>query len=939
MRILAVAAVLFATGGEPRTPDEPQGRTFAVRCHKLYVGDGVVLDDATMIVVDGRIQAVGAGPRTPALPKGIPVLDASDKILMPGIVLADTDLSGHADGNYNVTPDFVAIDGFDFVRTHGRSLSGGVTTAYLSPGRGRLISGQGSVVKLHGDDLLQRVLAEHACLRVNMGPSSTKAPVVFEPTPTPTSDNPLVPARQQYPTARISVLPVLRKMFNDAKAADPRDDPGLVGDGADEHHYSLEPLRQTASGELPLRISLSKAADAKRALYLARELGAELVLEDPRELGSVAGAAAKADAAAVFRIPVRPGQSNPGGEDRNNKAPLPGPESAVAAAEAGMRIALTPGSTGDLVDTLLVAGVAIRAGLSPEQAMRAITSDAAAILGVEDRVGLLAHGRDADFLVLSGEPFAIGTMVEKTFVNGEVAWERKTGADILAVRAGRILTMAGETYRDGMLIVQDGAIKAVGEDLALPYGARVLDLGDGVVVPGFIDAYSHLGLSGEGSGIPTGSADQRVAEVVRHDDPLFAQALGEGLTTVLVSGRDGGAVSGRVAAVKTGATSREAMVLRETAALRFVFDGIGPDAIKSLQGSIDKGAKYLESWQKYEKALDEWKSGKRTKKPVEEAPVTEEVEQKDPVSGSWELQFIDGPPFPITLELKLSGKTVTGQLIMSVGGQTIEADVENGKFEAPTLTCSITLMGSEGAVTAKVGDDEMSGTIAGESRTTEFNGRRVSGPTGSSSGSSGGSSSKKKAKDSDEPKKPTVDENLEPLRALLQHKIPAIIRTNKAPAIESVVKWFEEKKLSYVLTGLNDAIDTPEILGPTRPAVLLGPDLIRRKGQELTNAAAVLSDRGHAVALGTGDTAGARYLPVHAALAVRYGMDPTEALKAMTIHAARMFKLDDRIGSLERGKDADFVVFSGSPFEMTSRVRLVVVNGEVVIDHRKEEGR
>ena len=57
-----------------------------------------------------------------------------------------------------------------------------------------------------------------------------------------------------------------------------------------------------------------------------------------------------------------------------------------------------------------------------------------------------------------------------------------------------------------------------------------------------------------------------------------------------------------------------------------------------------------------------------------------------------------------------------------------------------------------------------------------------------------------------------------------------------------------------------------------------------------------------------------------------------EALKAMTIHAARMFKIDDRVGSLERGKDADFVVFSGSPFEMTSRVQLVVVNGVVVVD-------
>ena len=67
-------------------------------------------------------------------------------------------------------------------------------------------------------------------------------------------------------------------------------------------------------------------------------------------------------------------------------------------------------------------------------------------------------------------------------------------------------------------------------------------------------------------------------------------------------------------------------------------------------------------------------------------------------------------------------------------------------------------------------------------------------------------------------------------------------------------------------------------------------------------------------------------------------MEPTEALKAITIYPARMFKLDHRIGSLKRGKDADFVVFSGNPLEMTSQVQLVVVNGKIVVDNRKNQG-
>jgi imidazolonepropionase-like amidohydrolase len=87
---------------------------------------------------------------------------------------------------------------------------------------------------------------------------------------------------------------------------------------------------------------------------------------------------------------------------------------------------------------------------------------------------------------------------------------------------------------------------------------------------------------------------------------------------------------------------------------------------------------------------------------------------------------------------------------------------------------------------------------------------------------------------------------------------------------------------------------------------------------------------------GTGDCAGARFLPLHAAYAVRYGLDPQAALAALAANAAAAFKLDDRIGTLAKGKDADFVVFSGDPFEPTSRVLLVGCNGELVVDRRKE---
>src|SRR5690606_4655166 len=145
------------------------------------------------------------------------------------------DINEHRDSNYNVTPDFVALEGFDFLSRHPRALSGGVTTAYLSPGRQRFVSGQGSVVKLHGDDLVERVLAENACLRITLGKNANNSPQLFEPTQHPTADDPLLPARRQYPTARISQLHQLRELFRGASAGETP----IQGQGAVEDRYEI----------------------------------------------------------------------------------------------------------------------------------------------------------------------------------------------------------------------------------------------------------------------------------------------------------------------------------------------------------------------------------------------------------------------------------------------------------------------------------------------------------------------------------------------------------------------------------------------------------------------------------------------------------------------------------------------------------------------------
>ena len=251
--------------------DPPQG-DFAVQCGTLLRGDGSEpLRNTFLVVRNGKVAAIQQDA-----PIGLPVVDARSRVVRPGIVAVDSDLGAERDDDYSVTPDVLAVDGFDFEYPLRQALEGGVTTVYLSPGRQRLVSGQGAVVKTAGQDLVQRVLSENACLRMSFDDGATNAPRVFEPTIHPTDEDPLEAARIQTPTARISSLAELRALLADAKSQTK-----LTGEGPAQRRYDAEALGKAAAGALPVRAGAWKLADIRRALTLQQEFGMPMVLEPP----------------------------------------------------------------------------------------------------------------------------------------------------------------------------------------------------------------------------------------------------------------------------------------------------------------------------------------------------------------------------------------------------------------------------------------------------------------------------------------------------------------------------------------------------------------------------------------------------------------------------------------------------------------------------------
>src|SRR5690606_19294710 len=136
-------------------------------------------------------------------------------------------------------------------------------------------------------------------------------------------------------------------------------------------------------------------------------------------------------------------------------------------------------------DLRFVAQLACANGLSEERALRAITLDAAQVLGVADRVGSLALGKDGDLVVLNGAPMSSTSSVLATWIGGEVAWKaHESGATVLQLE--QLHLGDGHVLEPGQVLIEDGRIVEVGRRVAHPLGATVIR--GRAAMPGMIDA-------------------------------------------------------------------------------------------------------------------------------------------------------------------------------------------------------------------------------------------------------------------------------------------------------------------------------------------------------------------------------------------------------------------------------------------------------------------
>ena len=182
-----------------------------------------------------------------------------------------------------------------------------------------------------------------------------------------------------------------------------------------------------------------------------------------------------------------------------------------------------------------------------------------------------------------------------------------------------------------------------------------------------------------------------------------------------------------------------------------------------------------------------------------------------------------------------------------------------------------------------------------------------------------------------------IDLRYEALGRVLEREIPLVVHANRMDDIYTALRIKREFAIDLVLTQASDAYLMADAIREAGVPVVLASVLTGRLSVEMARmshrAPVVLEQAGVTYCISTdAPPVPIQFLPTSAASAVREGLDPEAALRAVTITPARVLGIDERVGSLEPGKDADIVVYGGSPFNLMSRIELVMMDGEIVTD-------
>lgn len=384
---------------------------------------------------------------------------------------------------------------------------------------------------------------------------------------------------------------------------------------------------------------------------------------------------------------------------------------------------------------------------------------------------------------------------------------------MLLIKNAKLFTMAEKKYDHGDVLIKDGKIAEVGENIAADGDVQVIDASDAWVIPGIIDAHCHIGIGEEDIGFEGNDVNEavdpvtpelRAIDAINPMDAAFKEAVEAGITSVMTGPGSANVIGGQFVAMKTSGICIDDMVIKEPAAMKIAF-GENPKRVYSNQ-------------------------------------------KKHPS----------------------------------------------------------TRMG-----TAAVLREELVKTI---------------------------NYKKKKEKAIEKGEDFEINFELEAMLPVINREIPLKAHAHRADDILTALRIAKEFNVRITLDHCTDGhLIIDKIKAAGAPA-LVGPTMTFRTKVETKNKSfatpKALNEAGVLTAIITDHpVTPIQYLPLCAGLAAKEGLAFEEALKAITINAAKICEIDDKVGSIEPGKDADIAIFDGNPLELFTHTLYTIINGKIVYKH------
>lgn len=408
---VVVAAIMAALSGmrqQASAAEAARPEVVAVYGDTVYTMTGPPIEKGVVLIEAGKITLVGSALDIPVPPEARVL---RGKVVTPGLVDAHTTvgLTGYLNQDQDqdqldktepIQPELRAIDSYNPRERLIEWVRGfGVTTIHTGHAPGALVSGQTMIAKTVGESVDDATITPQAMVAVTLGDDAR-----------PGDDKKSPGTRSKAVAMLRGELVKTQDYLRKLELADPEKRP--------DRDLRREVFADVLRGKLPLLVTVNRATDIDAALRIAAEFGLRIVLDSASEAYLVADRIKAAGVPVIVHPSMRRGGA---GETENISF-----ETAATLRAKGIPVALQSGFEGYVPKTrvaLFEAAIAAANGLTTEQALATITSDAATILGVSGRVGSLRPGLDGDVAIFDGDPFEYATHCTAVVIDGRIVSE------------------------------------------------------------------------------------------------------------------------------------------------------------------------------------------------------------------------------------------------------------------------------------------------------------------------------------------------------------------------------------------------------------------------------------------------------------------------------------------------------------------------------------